>query len=101
LAGLLQGSGEEGVRFGTALVGRKIVGTVKIHGVHGLQRDKLADVDDVGMGVFEGLEFLGAEHDVLIFRELVALHHLRALDRFSVGDGDVLLLDPGAVFLAE
>ena len=53
----------------------------------------------VGGGVLERLELLGAEHDVLVLGELVALDHLRALDQLAVVNGDVLLLHARAVAL--
>src|ERR1700693_400146 len=101
LASFAQRGGEQRVRLRAALVGRQIISPVKIHRIHGFQRNELADVDRVTRRIFEFLQFLRAEHHVLVFGELIALDHFRAFDDFSVVDGNVLLLYPGAILLAQ
>ena len=106
-AGLLQGGDDQCERLCPAAVGREAVSPLEIHRIDRRQRDELGDIDAVAarflerLERLERLELLGSEHDVLIFRELVALDDLVAADHLAFLDADVLLLQARAVLAVQ
>ena len=99
LSGFTQRGRKQRVGLRAALVGRQIIGAVKINRVDRLQRDELADIDCMGRRVLERLQLLGTEHDILVLGEFVALDHFRALDELAVGDRNILLFDARTILL--
>ena len=99
--GLLERLGEQCIGLGRALVGRQIVGLVEVHRVDRLDRHELADIHRVRPGLLERLDLLGREGHVLVLGELVALHHVVALDDRAVLHTNVLLLEARAAGLVQ
>jgi hypothetical protein len=90
---------QQAVGFCAALVGREVVGLVEVHRIDGLDGHELGDVDRVGADLFHGFDFFAAELDVLVLGELVALHHVVALDHLAILETDVLLFQARATSL--
>ena len=59
-------------------------------------RDELGDLDHVGADLLQRLELFRREDDVLVLRELVALHHVLARHDHALLRADVLLLEARA-----
>src|SRR3954464_2806988 len=77
-----------------ALLGPEVVGLVEVDGIDRLGRDELADLDLLRRLLLERLQLFGGEGDVAVLGELVAFHHLVALDHLIVvARADVLLLE--------
>src|SRR2546426_6438983 len=100
-SGLLERLREQLVRPLAALVGSEIVRAVEPDAVDLLGRQEFHDVDGAGGALFEGLQLIRREGDVLSLLEFIALDHVTTFDFFAVRGADVLLLQAGPVLLME
>ena len=94
LLGVLERLREEAIRAIAALVGAEVVDLLDVLAVDRGERDELDDVDHTRRLLLQRLQLFGAEDDVLILGELVALDGVIAADRVAVLGADVLLLEP-------
>ena len=84
-----------------ALVGAEVVDLVEVGSLDLFERHEFGNIDGVRRFLFQRLELLGSEQDVLAFGELVPFNHVLPGHDLAGFGSDVLLLEPGPVFLGD
>jgi len=100
-AGLLHRVAQQGIRFRSALVGRKEVGLVVEERVDRAKGNEGNDLNDVAASLFQILQFFPGEKDEVVLLNFVTLDHVLALYDLLCALIDVLLLQPAAVFVQQ
>ena len=76
--------------------GRQVVRVVVEDRVDLVEVDEVLDVDRLGLGRLDGVEFGGVDHHVAVRRDLIALDQILVGDLLPGGGVDALLRDPRA-----
>jgi hypothetical protein len=100
-SGILERRGEQTICAVASLVGPQVVDLIEILAIHFRQRDELHDVDHAGRFFLQRFYLLGAQHHVLILRELVALDGVVARHHLIVLRTGVLLFQSRAALFVQ
>ena len=101
LAGIGQGFSQQPIWFDCCFARHKIIGSIKEDGIDLLVVDKVGDLDDFRAFDRDLLEVFVGQLDIFVFLVFVAFDNLVVGEDFAFDLADVLVADPGVVFMMK